>query len=47
MNRQRVVTHTIRQTEILAVLGSGVANTPSVNMLCPQNIASLYMFVET
>jgi hypothetical protein len=37
MKRQFVVTHMIRQTEILALLDSSVKNTPSVKMARPQN----------
>jgi hypothetical protein len=36
MKQQFVATHTIRQTEIFALLDSWVRNTPSVKMLCPQ-----------
>jgi len=36
MKWQFVITHTIRQIEIAALLASLVANTPSVKMLCPQ-----------
>jgi hypothetical protein len=43
MKPQFVVTHTIRQTEIPTLLDSWITNTPSVNILCPQqNILSLY-----
>ena len=35
MKQQFVVTHTIRQNEIPALLDSAVMNTPSVKMLCP------------
>jgi hypothetical protein len=34
--QQFVVTHTIRQTEMCALLYSWVKNTPSVKTLCPQ-----------
>jgi hypothetical protein len=47
MKRQFVLTHTIRQTKILALLDGWVTNTHSVNMLYPQKIASSYIFVET
>ena len=36
MERQFVVAHTIRRTEIPALLDSWVTNTPSLKMLCPQ-----------
>ena len=36
MKQQFVVTHTIRQNEIPALLDSAVMNTTSVKMLCPQ-----------
>jgi hypothetical protein len=39
--------HKIRQTEIPALLDSWVINTPSLKMLCPQNIACAYIFVKT
>jgi hypothetical protein len=44
MKQQFVVTYTIRQTEILAVLDSWVANTPSAKILCPRKITSAYIF---
>ena len=48
MNRQFAVTHTIRQTEIPALLYGWVTYTPSVRMLCPQKkIASPYIYVKT
>jgi len=41
MKQQFVVTHTIHQTEIHALLHSWVTNTFFVKMLCPQkNIVS-------
>jgi hypothetical protein len=40
--RQFIVTHTIRQTEIPALMDSCVTNTPSVKMLCPQKNISFY-----
>jgi hypothetical protein len=46
MKQQFVVTHTIRQTEILVSLDSSVINTPSVKMLCPQTIVCPYIFVK-
>jgi hypothetical protein len=36
MKWQFVITHTILQTEVSALLDSWVTNTPSVKMLCPQ-----------
>jgi hypothetical protein len=36
MKQQFVVTHTIHQTEIPALLDSWVKNTSSVKMLCAQ-----------
>jgi hypothetical protein len=36
MERQFVVTHAIRQTEIPPLLDSWVTNTPPAKMLCPQ-----------
>jgi hypothetical protein len=47
MKEQFVVTHTIRQTEIPALLDSWVTNTPSIKMLCPQKIVCPYIFVKT
>jgi len=35
MKQQFVVTHTIRQIEIHALLDSLVTDTPAVKMLCP------------
>jgi hypothetical protein len=37
MKRQFVITRTVCQTEIPALLDSWVTNTPSVERLCPQN----------
>jgi hypothetical protein len=34
--QQFVISHTIRQAEVPALLDSWVTNTPSVKMLCPQ-----------
>jgi hypothetical protein len=46
--QQIVVAHTIRQTEIPALLDSWVINTPSVKLLCSQKrIACPYIFIET
>jgi len=50
LNKQQfVVTHTIRQTEIPALLNGLVTNTPSVKILYPQKkkISSPYIFVKT
>ena len=49
MKQQFVVTHTIRQIKIPALLDSWVTNTPSVKMLCPQKeiASSSYIFVKT
>jgi len=47
MKKQVVVTHTIHQTEISALLDSCVKNTTSVKMPCPQKIASTCIFVKT
>jgi hypothetical protein len=41
MERQFVVTQTIRQTEIPALLDSWVTNTPSVRTLYQQKVAEL------
>jgi len=41
-----VVTHTIREKEIATLPASWFKNTPSVKMLCPQKIASLYIFIS-
>jgi hypothetical protein len=38
MKQQFVVTHTIRQADILALLGGSITNTPSVRMLYPQKM---------
>lgn len=45
MKQQFVVTHTIRQAEIPAILDRWLINTPSVRMLCPHRIACFYIFV--
>jgi hypothetical protein len=47
MERQCVVTHTIRHTEIPALLDSWVTDTLSVKMLCPQKIGCPCIFVKT
>lgn len=41
-----VVTQTVCQAEIPALLDSWVMNAPSVKMLCPEQIASLCIFVK-
>jgi len=46
MEQQLVVSHTIRQTEIPALLDSWVTNAPSVKMFCPQQIAWPYIFIK-
>jgi len=43
MNCQCILTHTVRQTEIPALLGSWVTNTP-IHMLCPQNQIGLSLY---
>jgi hypothetical protein len=40
------ITHTIRQPEIPTLLDSWVTNTASVEMLCPQKIATHYVFLK-
>jgi hypothetical protein len=51
IERQFVVTHTILQTEIPALLDSWVTNTPSVKMLRPppppKKKVFSYIFVKT
>jgi len=47
MKHQFVVTHTIHQTVISALLDGWVTNTTFVKMLCPQKIASTCIFVKT
>jgi hypothetical protein len=42
VKRQFVVTHTIRQTEIPAMLNSWTTNTPSVSIFCPHKSYFLY-----
>jgi hypothetical protein len=44
MKQQFVVTHTIRQTEIPALLDRWVTNTPSVKMPCPQKNCLTFYF---
>jgi hypothetical protein len=46
MKEQFVVSHTIRQTEITALLGSWVTDAP-VKTLCPQSAAYPYTWVNT
>jgi hypothetical protein len=45
--RQFFVTHTIRQTEFLALLDSWVKDIHSLKMYPQRKIAFLYMFVKT
>jgi hypothetical protein len=47
MKRQFVVTHTIRQTEIPALLDIWLTNTPSVKILCLHKIDFPYIFLKT
>jgi hypothetical protein len=47
MKQQAVITYTIRQTEIPALLHNWVTNTPSVKTLCARKIACRYSFVQT
>ena len=48
MKRQFFVSHTIRQTEISALLDRWVTNTPSVKMVYPQKKNAFpYIFVKT
>jgi len=44
--QQFAVTHTNCRTEIPTLPNSWVTNTPSVKLLCPQKIASPYIFVK-
>jgi len=46
MEQQLVVTHTIHQKEIPALLDSWVTDAPSVKMFCPQQIAWPYIFIK-
>jgi len=46
IKQQFVVTQTICQTQIPTLLYSWVRNTPAVKMLCPQQIASPYIFTK-
>ena len=46
MKQQFVANHIIRQTEIPALQDGWVTNTPSVYILCPQNIACPYVSVK-
>jgi len=41
MKQQVVITHTIHQTEISALLESRVKNTTSVKIMCPQKLLLL------
>ena len=48
MEQQFVVTHTICQSDIPALLDSRVTNTPSVKMLCPEkNCLSYFCKIVT
>jgi len=47
IKQKLVVTHTIRQTEIPALLNGSVTNTLSVKILYPQKNASPYILVKT
>ena len=47
MKRQFVLAHTIRPTEIPALLHSSVTNTPYAKMLCPQKVVCPCIFVKT
>jgi hypothetical protein len=47
MQRQFVVTHTICQTDNLALLDSWFTNTPSVKMLCPKITDFPNIYVKT
>ena len=43
MERRSVLTHTIRQNEIPALLRSWLKNKPSVKMLCPQKKVTFFI----
>jgi len=45
--QQFVITHTMRLTEIPALLDGWVKHKLSVKMLCPQKNASLYIYAKT
>jgi hypothetical protein len=47
IKQHSVITHAICQTEIRALLHSCVTNAPFVKILCPQKIASTYIFIKT
>ena len=47
MERQSVVTHTLQNTEMRALLGSWVTKAPSVKMLCPQKKLFVLIFCYT
>jgi hypothetical protein len=47
MKRQFVVTHIFRQSENPALLDSLVTHANSVKILCPQQIACPYIFINT
>ena len=42
MSQQLFVSHTIRNNEIPALVGSWVKNTFSIKVLCPQKLLFLY-----
>jgi len=46
MNQRFFENHTIRQTEIHALLDRWVTSTPSVKMLCPHRIVCPYIFLK-
>jgi hypothetical protein len=47
MGQQFIITHTICQTEILHYQTLGLKITHPVKILCPQKIATPYIFIET
>jgi len=47
VERRFVVTHTIRQTEIPALLDSSVASSPSIKILFPLKITCSHIFVKS
>jgi hypothetical protein len=46
LNQQRVITHTVPENEIPALLDSRVTNITSVEILCPQNNYFPSVFVK-
>jgi hypothetical protein len=46
MEQKFVVTQTFRQTDVRALLDSGITNTLSVQILYPQTNTSPYIFVR-